>query len=342
MHIGKKYTFYEYIQWTKKESIGLVLWSSIATALYAIFDWQFLSIPWTIVAILGTTLSFIIGFKNVECHKRVSNALDLWNLINSRSFAWGNMVMGYIYDKNSPEETHKIHQILFSQHYAWLTILRYQLRESTTWENLDDPGTRKFMAYYTIPEKQSKLSDELAKYLPEPTLTEVLEYKGDRANYVLSLQSKIMAESYRKKIIDPGPIYATIQTMLTELIELQGCVQRIKFYPYARNFYSIALILLRMFILLVPFAMLSQFHELGQYMNMEKWTVWANIPFSVMVTWIFVTLEKVGEASSNPFEGNANDVPISTISKTIELEMRRMLGEVDLPSPEPTNNIVIL
>lgn len=52
-----------------------------------------------------------------------------------------------------------------------------------------------------------------------------------------------------------------------------------------------------------------------------------NIPFSAVTGWVFVSLEKVGENSSNPFEGGANDVPISSIARRVEIEMRNMLGE---------------
>jgi len=31
-------------------------------------------------------------------------------------------------------------------------------------------------------------------------------------------------------------------------------------------------------------------------------TVWLNVPFSATVGWLFVSLERVGEKSSNPFE----------------------------------------
>jgi putative membrane protein len=54
-----------------------------------------------------------------------------------------------------------------------------------------------------------------------------------------------------------------------------------------------------------------------------------------------VTLEKVGENSSNPFEGGPNDVPISFLSRRIEIEMRRMLGEqTDIKPIEPKYNIL--
>lgn len=56
---------------------------------------------------------------------------------------------------------------------------------------------------------------------------------------------------------------------------------------------------------------------------------------------VFVSLEKVGENSSNPFEGGPNDVPISFIARRIEIEMRIMLGEqTDLKQIEAKDNIL--
>jgi putative membrane protein len=50
----------------------------------------------------------------------------------------------------------------------------------------------------------------------------------------------------------------------------------------------------------------------------------------------------VGESTENPFEGNANDVPISQMSRAVEIDIREMLAEVDLPPTlKPQNNIVL-
>jgi predicted membrane chloride channel (bestrophin family) len=76
--------------------------------------------------------------------------------------------------------------------------------------------------------------------------------------------------------------------------------------------------------------------------GIEHWTVWLNVPFSAVVGWVFVSLEKVGENSSNPFEGGANDVPISSIARRIEIEMRIVLGEqTDLKPVEAKYNILL-
>lgn len=38
-------------------------------------------------------------------------------------------------------------------------------------------------------------------------------------------------------------------------------------------------------------------------------------------------MEKIGEASENPFEGGANDVPITQISRNIEIDLLEMIRE---------------
>jgi putative membrane protein len=44
-------------------------------------------------------------------------------------------------------------------------------------------------------------------------------------------------------------------------------------------------------------------------------------------------MEMVGDYSENPFEGLFNDVPISTMANGIEIDIRQMLEETDLPEP---------
>jgi putative membrane protein len=43
--------------------------------------------------------------------------------------------------------------------------------------------------------------------------------------------------------------------------------------------------------------------------------------------WLFHTIERIGRVGENPFEASANDVPISTICRGIEIDLREQLGE---------------
>lgn len=96
------------------------------------------------------------------------------------------------------------------------------------------------------------------------------------------------------------------------------------------------------FVLLLPLGLVPQFGEIGQEMSLTHPTVgslfiWFSIPFYVIVAWIFHTMEKIGRTGENPFEGSANDVPISTISRGIEIDLRQNLGESldDIPKEFP-------
>ena len=48
-------------------------------------------------------------------------------------------------------------------------------------------------------------------------------------------------------------------------------------------------------------------------------------------------MEKIGRTGENPFEGSANDVPISTMARGIEIDLRQNLGESleDIPKQFP-------
>jgi putative membrane protein len=128
---------------------------------------------------------------------------------------------------------------------------------------------------------------------------------------------------------------------LDDLARLQGALKRIKNYPYARNYYSIAVFLVMVFVAIIPFGLVPYAYDLGKSAGVERWTTWLNVPFSTLVGWLFISLEKVGENSSNPFEGGANDVPISFIARRIEIEMRTMLGEETTLKPiEAKDNIL--
>jgi putative membrane protein len=96
------------------------------------------------------------------------------------------------------------------------------------------------------------------------------------------------------------------------------------------------------FVAIVPFGLFPYAQDLGKSTGIEHLTAWLNVPFSAIVGWLFVSLEKVGENFSNPFEGGPNDVPISFIARRIEIEMRAMLGEqTNLEPIEAKHNVLV-
>jgi putative membrane protein len=62
--------------------------------------------------------------------------------------------------------------------------------------------------------------------------------------------------------------------------------------------------------------------------------LWLTPLGSTLVGFIFLALDKIGRDLENPFDNTVYDVPITSISKTIEGNLRQMLGETVVAAPE--------
>lgn len=334
MHSGKRFGPLEFAMWTRRSIYVLTVLSAVPTILYY-FGCTFLSFPWQPIAIMGTAVAFIVGFKNNASYSRLWEARQIYGAIinDSRSF-------GYILrDSLSGKDPNKVKE-MFLRHYAWLTALRFQLRESRNWENMNTAQFREYAMKYDIPERLTKLDDELGNYLSEKDLNYIVS-KKNKATQLMAMQSKDLSEAYAKGEINDFQ-WSQINQQLVKFTDHQGKAERIKNFPYPRNFSSITTYLLLMFIVFVPFGLFKEFDRMGDGTLFENYTLWFNIPFSLLVTWCFHTLDSVGEASVNPFEGSPNDVPITQISRTIEIDMRDMLDESDLPPAIVAKNNIVL
>lgn len=340
MHAGKRYSIKEVLIWTRREIFLFVIIATIPTVLYQIADWHWLSIPWLPVALIGTAVAFLVGFKNNASYGRLWEARKIWGAIVNASRTWGIMSKDFVNNqvtkqKVSDDELYFTHKRLIYRHVAWLTALRFQLRQPRAWESLDTAHAKEYRKLYSVPEWETKIEDQMMPYLSKDDLKYVLK-KKNRATQLLSLQSSDLRKLREKGLIDSFP-YVEMEGMLETFFTHQGKAERIKNFPYPRQFATFNLYFVWLFILLVPLGMMQEIQsKLGEPF------VWLTIPFTVMVAWVFHTMEKIGEATENPFEGGANDIPMAALSRTIEIDLREMLEESDLPPGiQPINNVLM-
>jgi putative membrane protein len=335
MHTGRRYTPWEFFRWTRQDLFWLLIIAAIPTTMYAI-GLTFVALPWQPVAIVGTSVAFIVGFKNNASYNRLWEARQIYGSIinDSRSFGY---TLRDVLRGESKERT----RILFNRHIAWLTALRYQLREPRPWENMQQARNLDYKKnHFEVSEQMVNIETALGSCLSEQELSYVLS-KKNRATQLVAMQSAALAS-----IRSDGQLndfqWTQLQQILMRLTDHQGKAERIKNFPYPRNFSSIATYLLFLFIFLAPFGLLREMDKLGDGTMLQGCTIWLNIPFSALIAWAFHTLDTVGESSMNPFEGNANDVPITQISRTIEIDLLDMLDDEHLPPAiVPVNDIVL-
>ncbi|MGA9650739.1 bestrophin family ion channel, partial [Pedobacter sp.] len=199
-----------------------------------------------------------------------------------------------------------------------------------------------FQRFYNIPEKRNTLEAELIRYIAMEEI-DFISSKSSRSAQLLSLQSKALADIFSQNKIAVLP-YADMQKTIREFFILQGKSEKIKNSPYPRQYAIVNTILVKSFCFLLPYGMLREFDKLNEAVSgfMQGNMIWLTIPFSVLISWMYTSLGQVGESTENPFEGNANDVPISAISRIIEIDLLEMIDEHDIPKyPHPVNEIII-
>lgn len=339
MHSGTNYSFKEVVFWTRRDIFSLLIVATIPTACYQLLEWKWLGLPWLPIALVGTAVAFVVGFKNNASYDRMWEARRIWGGIVNSSRTWGIMVKDFVtnhHAKNpiSESELRDHHLLLVNRHLAWLTALRFQLREGKKWESIYKKHNAEYKnKWFRVTEHDNKLEECIKPFLAKEEF-ELIMTKSNKAAQIIALQSHHLKTLLDKGLIDDFR-HMELQKILGELYNQQGASERIKNFPYPRQYATLNLWFIKIFVLLVPLGMLQEFEKLGENF------VWLSIPFSVLSGWIFTTMEKIGESSESPFEGSANDVPITAMSRGIEIDLLEMFNvKHDLKPILPQNNIL--
>ncbi len=355
------------LMWTRRYIVRFLIISLIPVFLFDVLDWKWLHLPWLPIGLLGTAVAFIAGFKNNASYDRLWEARKIWGGIVNASRSWTIMVKDYITNDFAKEgveegELKGIHRELVHRHVAWMTALRYQLRQDKPWEmhlktNKENIKFRENT--YNVQEDIVPLEEAIDPYLPSNEKAEILA-KGNRASQILGVQSKRLREIKQKGLIDDFR-HMEMENMLVEFYTLQGKSERIKNFPYPRQFATLNFLFVWIFIILLPFGVMNEFEKIGQgfieemqnhshsagHLHMiADWLgahfVWLSIPFSALISWVFFCIELIGENTENPFEGGPNDVPITNMSRGIEIDIRQLIDDTDIPKPYEWRNDIVM
>jgi len=332
MFVGKHYSFLRSLNWSKKYIFLFIIIAAIPVLLYEVFGFKWLVIPWQPISLIGIAVSFYLGFKNNSSYERLWEARKVWGGIVNGSRTFTVMSRDFITNHFSkiklPDDSlHSIHKTIIHCHVAWLHALTFQLREKRAWEHHDkqSDAMRKKAGIHS----EENHFEKLKPYLSEADYNYMMT-KGNKASHLLSIQSSYLKALREKDLIEDFR-HIELANMIKEFYTLQGKCERIKNFPFPRQYASVNLFFVWIFICLLPFAML----HITSSMNSSLY-IWLTIPLTTLVSWVFIMMELIGDYSENPFEGLYNDVPISTLATSIEIDIREMIEETDLPEARPT------
>ena len=269
---------------------------SIATA-YVFGGWKWLSLPDIPLSIFGGVIGVIAGFRNASAYARWWEARIIWGAIlnNSRSFA--RQVLFMI---DAPEaceanerEVASVKRKLVLLQVAYVHALRNHLREIPPW-------------------------NELASLIPEQ---EIQRLKCHR-NVPLAIHQNIgslLAHCYQRGWID-NIRWTSVDKTLSILEDCQGASERIKNTPMPPLYDLFIRRFIGIYCILLPMGMVASLRLLTPV-------------GSTFVGFIFMALDQIGRDLENPFENLPHDIALTAISRTVESDLKQMLGEVEIPEP---------
>jgi putative membrane protein len=263
---------------------------------YQVLHWRWLAVPDLPVALYGSAIGVILGFRNNSSYSRWWEGRTLWGAIVNNSRSWARQVTTVMRPCTDAEVTElkaMQRQLVYHQ-IAFVHALRQHLRRLAPWE-------------------------ELRPFLSEADLDAL----RDQQNVPLALQQQMgvmLRECQDRGWIDLAQ-WRALDGTLDDLTDALGGTERIKNTPMPKQYDYFPQLFVHMYCLVLPLAMVSSL-------------LWLTPLGSTLVGFIFLALDKIGRDLENPFDNTVYDVPITSISKTIEGNLRQMLGETVVAAPE--------
>jgi putative membrane protein len=307
MIVKRNFNPIKVIQYVKTELIFSV---AIAVTVFVLHKQGVtaISFPFSIAAILGSALAIFIAFRNNSSYSRWWEARTLWGGIINSSRVLARLIITFTdshahqqnYDKERSElfKREMIYKVI-----AWVHALRLHLRKNDNWQ-------------------------ELKPFLSEQEFIE-LQKSQHKPNYIHLISGKKIYEAMANGTLGGFDSFQ-MEGQLLALANYQGGCERIKNTPMLRQYDFFTRVFLYTFILLLPFSLIGDFTK----MNVD----YLMIPVSVIISFVFAIIGKVGEVNEDPFENRITDVPLTAMCNTIERDLREMAGETDLPKKLEAEN----
>ena len=262
-------------------------------------------LPFTIV---GLALGIFLGFRNNTSYDRFWEGRRFWGeLVNTtRSFARDVLVLVDAPAGGPADEgaarPTARQQEMIRAAIAFVHVFRQHLREQY------EPA-------------------EYAGLLPESELARV-QAAGHRPVAVLDVLGRMLHRAWQAGAIDAFhlPVLANSLTLFTN--QLGGC-ERIRNTPIPTSYTTLMHRIVGVYVFGLPFGLVT---SIGEY-----------TPLVVLFTaYAFLGLDAIGDEIENPFGIDPNDLPLAALSRSIEINLREMLGERELPLPLAPRDDILL
>ena len=151
---------------------------------------------------------------------------------------------------------------------------------------------------------------EEINYLPEDDIDKMKDF-GHRPNYLAAKIYQEFNKAYQDKEITGDQLFL-LDKEVKSFTDIIGACERIKNtpIPFAYSVYIKMFILI--YVVTLPFAFMDHFHFIS-------------VPITMIISYILVSIELIGEEIEDPFGRDQNDLPTDELSEKILGNLREII-----------------
>ncbi len=286
MMVETRGSVYRLLLWQSKNTSMFVAFAALAVVAHYVLDWTWLRIPTLPLAVVGGAIGIFVSFRTNSAYDRWWEGRKLWGRLINTSRHFNLQVMAYL-PRSEDGAPSPLQRRLVSRHEAYVHALRCALRQQDPFADSDFKST--------LPDDPESLRDQssLTHSLLDLQLRELTQASDDGG-----------LDSFRLSNFDLS---------VRHLLDIQGGCERIKKTPMPRGYGFIAERLVQTFALLFPLAVVEHLH------------VWT-IPINLIVCLSFALISEAGRVLEDPFTMFFNGLPLSSISRMIQVNLEQRIG----------------
>lgn len=286
-------------------TLAVTALSVVVTSVYQSVPALHYSLTSTPFVLIGLPLGIFLGFRNNTAYDRFWEGRKLWGALVNTSRSLARQIITLVEpqpeaEPTTPEEIAACEAKVVHTLIGFVHALRHHLRDT-------DPSST--LARVVGEEEAAKLQGE------HNVPIAVLQRLGDQ-----------IAEVRRRHWIHAFHV-PVIEASLVSLTDIQGACERIKSTPIPYSYTVLMHRIVAVYCALLPFGLAE---TIG----------WATPAVVLLISYALLGLDAIGDEIEQPFGLDPNDLPLSTISRTIEADLRVRIGEPPPPRFAPRGGIL--
>lgn len=276
--------------------------ATIVTYIELYYSIQEYTLTTTPFLLIGVALGVFLGFRNNASYDKFWEGRKLWGVLVNTSRSLARQACFLINISQDNIDVQRFREVFVKRVIAYAHALRCHLRN-------ENP------------------TEEIKRYLPMEDLCRVLESSHRPLAIVQQLGSDLAFA--RKQGWLGEHTYLAMDEQLNALTNILGGCERIRNTPLPFSYSVLIHRIVASYCLFLPFGLVETTGILTPIVVM-------------MISYAFFELDAIGDEIENPFGLQPNDLPLTAISRNIEINLLEIIGDSSRPEPiKPVDDILM-